>query len=92
MSWLHLGQDTLVPEEEIVGIFDLDNVSYSHVSRRFLRQAEEAGRVVDVSGELPKSFVLLAAPGGRDSRVYLSQLMSATLLKRSESPPWSEEG
>ncbi len=85
MIYLHLGQDTVVPEEEIVGIFDMDNASASHVTRKFLRRMEEEGNVVDVSGELPKSFVLLSSPGGKDSRLYLSQLMSATLLKRAEA-------
>jgi hypothetical protein len=81
--YLHLGQNTIVPDGEIVGLFDLDNSSYSHLTRKFLEQAQREGRVVNVSDELPKSFVLCETPEG--PKVYISQLSTATLLRRSES-------
>ena len=95
LTYLHLGGDTVVPEDDIIGIFDTDNTTQSRVTRNFLRRCEQLGGIVDVSGELPKSFVLCAAKGrGRTVpaedpseglTVYLSQLASATLQKRSES-------
>ncbi len=91
MKYLHLGQSTVVPDTEILGIFDTDNATSSHVTRKFLRLAEQQGQVVDVSGELPKSFVLAAPKTGGEPTVYLSQLMSATLLRRSESPGFRED-
>lgn len=81
--YLHLGQSTIVPLREVLGIFDLDNSSYSQHTRRFLQQADKEGRVVDVSGDLPKSFTLCQPKEGK-ALVYLSQLSSATLLKRVE--------
>ena len=81
--YLHLGGDTVVPEDDIIGIFDTDNTTQSHVTRNFLRRCEERGEVVDISGELPKSFVLCGE--SRGVTVYLSQLASSTLQKRSES-------
>ena len=39
--YLHLGYSTVVDHRDIVGIFDLDNVSQSHRTRGFLRRAEE---------------------------------------------------
>lgn len=84
MMYLHLGQDTVVPEESIIGIFDTDNSTQSRVTREYLRRAEKAGRVVDISGQLPKSFVVCRNPDGGVT-VYLCQLGSQTLLKRSES-------
>ncbi len=82
--YLHLGQSVVVPYREVVGLFDLDNTSASHLTRAFLERAEREGRVVNVSDDLPKSFVLCR---GRDggSTVYLSQLSTATLLKRAEN-------
>ena len=81
--YLHLGNDVLVRKDEVLGIFDLDNSSQSLRTREFLTRAQRAGEVVNASGaELPKSFVVCEA-GGRQ-RVYLSQLNSSTLLKRSE--------
>ena len=47
--------------------------------------------MVNVSDELPKSFVLCARPRRRrDQTVYLSQLSSQTLLRRSEAGFQSE--
>ena len=39
MNYLHLGKGTVVPTAGIVGIFDLDVTSQSHLTRRFLREA-----------------------------------------------------
>ena len=79
--YLHLGQDVTVQKKSIIGIFDMDNASYSHITRNFLSHAEKAGQIVDISGELPRSFVLCDE---KTPNVYLSQLSSQTLLKRSE--------
>ena len=38
--YLHLGQSVVVPQREIIGIFDLDNASYSHRTRKFLERAQ----------------------------------------------------
>lgn len=82
--YLHLGQSIIIPTRDILGIFDLDNASYSHLTRAFLRNAEERGQVFTVSEELPKSFVLCRDEKGT-SLVYISQLSSATLLRRAET-------
>ena len=81
--YLHLGQNVIVPEADVVGIFDLDNTTGSHITRRFLNEAEKSGRVKTVSEDLPKSFIICGK--NREFVVYLSQLSSQTLLKRSES-------
>ena len=81
--YLHIGADTVVPREEILGIFDLDNVSWSHITRAALRRAEQEGRLVNIAEDLPKSLVLCDRDG--QERLILSQLNSATLLKRAES-------
>lgn len=82
--YLHLGQSVVVPFQDVIGIFDLDNTTSSHISRKFLERAEKAGQVVNVSDDLPKSFVLCRAGDGPPA-VYLSQLAPATLLKRVEN-------
>ena len=81
--YLHLGQSVVVPEADVIGIFDLDNTTGSHITRNFLGDAEKAGRVVNVSDELPRSFIV----SGKDKEltVYLSQLSPQTLLKRTET-------
>ena len=82
--YLHLGKDEIVPEHSVIGIFDLDQVSYGKRGREYLSRAEEEGVVLDVSGEIPKSFVVCDHPYHRQI-VYLSQLNSTTLQKRAES-------
>ncbi len=81
--YLHLGNDVVVRKSDIVAVFDLDNTSQSIQTRTYLSRCEKGGRVVNASGdELPKSFVVCNEADGQ--RVYLSQLNSSTLLRRSE--------
>lgn len=81
--YLHLGQDTVVLHSDIIGIFDLDTTTVSKVTRDYLAKAQKDGKVVNVSLELPKSFVLCKEKDGTQ-KVYISQLSSATLLKRAD--------
>lgn len=81
--YLHLGKGTVVSTASIVGIFDLDITSQSHLTRNFLSMAEKAGQVINAAEDLPKSFVVCR--DGESRRVYLSQMAAATLLKRAES-------
>ena len=82
--YLHLGQNEIVPHRRVIGIFDLDKCSEGKRTREYLAAAEEEGVVLDVSGELPKSFVVCDHPYHRQI-VYLSQLTPSTLQKRAES-------
>ncbi len=84
--YLHLGQDALVRACDIVGIFDMDNTTVAKGTRRLLNRAEREGRVVSVTGDLPKSFVV-CGQSSRDCKIYLSQISPATLKKRSYSGP-----
>ncbi len=82
--YLHLGQDTVVRTRDIIGIFDLDTSSVSKQTREYLAAIEKRGEVVNVSMELPKSFVVCRPKGKAEKcRVYITQISSATLLKRS---------
>ena len=78
--YLHLGQSIVVPHKNILGIFDLDNSSWAYKTREFLERAEQEGRVVNVSAELPKSFIVTVR---QPPTVYISQISAATLKKRS---------
>ena len=81
--YLHLGKGKIVSTEDIVGIFDLDITSQSHLTRKYLTMAEKAGEVVNASEDIPKSFDVCRS--GNKKILYLSQMASATLLKRAES-------
>ena len=39
--YLHLGQNEIVPDHRIIGIFDLDKCSYEKRTREYLTRAEK---------------------------------------------------
>jgi hypothetical protein len=80
--YLHLGQDTVVKVEEIVGIFDIETSTISKTTRKYLADAQKSGIVVNVSMEMPKSFVLCCNKNKKVT-VYISQISTTTLLKRT---------
>lgn len=82
--YLHLGQNEIIPERRIIGIFDLDKASYGRRTREYLAAAEQDGVVIDISGDIPKSFIVCDHPYHKQI-VYLAQLNSVTLQKRAES-------
>ena len=83
MIYLHLGKGWVVNTEEIMGIFDLDICSQSHLTRKYLSMAEKAGQVVNASEDIPKSFVVCW--DGKKRTLYLCQMAAATLLRRTET-------
>ena len=43
--YLHVGASVVIPEGDVLGIFDLDNTTSSRATRDFLARAEKAGQV-----------------------------------------------
>jgi len=80
MKYLYLGGEAAVEDTEIVGIFDLDNASWSILTRNTLSAAEKNGKVENAAEDIPRSFVICA-----DDTVILAQPNTATLVKRLES-------
>lgn len=76
--FLHLGQSTVVLKKSVIGIFDIDTTTISATTRDFLAKAQREGRIINVSEELPRSFVVT-----EDRTVYISQLSPAVLEKRA---------
>ncbi len=79
---IHLGSTTVVFHRDIVGIFDLDYCSTGKRTREYLAKAQRSGQIVNVSEELPKSFIV-CNEGGK-TVVYISPISTATLRKRAE--------
>lgn len=80
--YLHLGMDKVITFDEIIGIFDLDTTTVSKSTRNFLAKAEKSGIVENICYDLPKSFIVCRTKDGKD-KVYISQISSQTLLKRT---------
>lgn len=81
--YLHIGQDFIVREQEIIGIFDIDTTSTGKRTREFLERAENEGAVVSMSNDIPKSFIVTDFPY---ETVYLSPISSAALAGRAKKP------
>ena len=82
--YLHLGQDFIVNTRDVIGVFDLDTATdagqKAKITDEFLRHAQQEGAVVDVSGSMPKSFVLTDFP---DDTVYITQISTAAIRNRA---------
>ncbi len=89
--FLHLGQDTIITTDEIIGIFDLDTSTVMKSTRDFLTTMSKEKRVVNVGYELPKSFVLTYNEKTKEKTMYISPISSMTLLKRIENVNYIKE-
>lgn len=79
--FLHLGNDVIVNENDIIGVFDIENTSISKHTRQFLIDFHKNGNTINVSYEMPKSFILCQKKD--EVLIYISQISPATLRKRN---------
>lgn len=79
--YIHLGNEISVKKKNVVGIFDIENTTTGKNTGHLLEKATKEGRVVNVSYEMPKSFIVCIENG--QEIVYISQISVATLRKRS---------
>ncbi|MCC8016175.1 MAG: DUF370 domain-containing protein [Clostridiales bacterium] len=75
--YLHIGEDVVINSKKIIGIFDMDTSTVNKATRNFLAKAEKENKIIYVSYDLPKSFVV------SEDKIYVSPLNTATLLKRT---------
>ncbi|MDY4813416.1 MAG: DUF370 domain-containing protein [Ruminococcus sp.] len=81
--YLHLGENTVVRTDDIIGIFDMDTSTISKWTKNYLSNATKSKRVINVSMELPKSYVVCNEDN--EIKVYVSQISSQTLMKRKSN-------
>lgn len=79
--FLHLGENVVIPQKEVIAILDIESVN-SIDSDRFMRISDEEGFVKRINKEKPKSIVLTERE--EKSIIYLSPISSVTLVKRSD--------
>ena len=83
--------DTIILTKDILGIFDLETTTVSKATRDYLSTMEKGKRVVNVSYELPKSFIITRNIKTKEKTMYISQISTNTLLKRIESINYIKE-
>jgi hypothetical protein len=82
--YIHIGQDTVIVDEEIIGIFDMENTTVMKSTVDYLNTAEKNGMVNNVAPfELPKSFIVTKTKKGK--KIHISPVSVGTILKRTES-------
>ena len=81
--FLHLGNDYIVFNKDIIAVLDFETTTVSKITREFLKVSEEEGFIINVSDDVPKSFIITETEG--KSRIFISNIASSTLLKRLES-------
>ncbi len=83
--FLHLGENTVISTENLVGIFDMDNTTVSKITRDYLTKMQKENKIVNVSYELPKSFILCRDKKTKEEVLYISPISTQTLLKRIQN-------
>lgn len=86
--FLHLGNDAVVSEDDIVAVFDMDNTTISRQSRDFLAYAQRLDMIVDICDDLPKSYIITNSGG--ITKVYISSVSSKTIAKRARSEKFAD--
>ena len=83
--FLHIGEDIVVREKDIIGIFDFETSTLSKHTQKYLQNKEKDQKVVAISNQLPKAFVVIDNKEKPYSKVYFTLVSSFTLKKRAEN-------
>lgn len=75
--YLYLGSDVIIPKSEVIGIFDIENITVDRYMKDYLTFWQKKGKIYYVSLDMPKSVILA------NDTVYISNVSSDTLKKRS---------
>ena len=76
--FLFLGGDHTVKYSDVIGIFDIEECSVSRTTADFLNACQKKKKVVYVSQDMPKSFVVCS------DNTYVTNVASSTINKRGK--------
>lgn len=74
--YLFVGGNSTVKKNDVIGIFDIEECSVSRITADFLNSEQKQGRVVSVSDDMPKAFVVCS------DNTYITNVSNGTLNKR----------
>ncbi len=81
-TFLHAGHGKSIRSRDIVGIFDMDYTTVSGVTRNFLAREQKKNKVINITQDIPKSFIIYGKKNEREPVVIISQLAHTTLHDR----------
>lgn len=76
-----------VVEEDVIGVFDMDEATTGEGTRIFLREAQKQLQVVSLASDLPRSMVVVREEYG--NRVYISGLSAQSIVKHRMRTEWN---
>ncbi len=74
--FLFLGGNVTVNKSDVIGIFDIEKCSVSRITADFLNSDQKQGRIVSVSEDMPKAFVVCS------DNTYITNVSNNILNKR----------
>ena len=80
IMYLYLGSDVVVPENEVMGIFDVEKVTVDRYMKDYLSYCQKNGKIYYVSLDMPKSIIVC------EDTVYIRNVICDTLKKRTQKP------
>ena len=80
--FLHAGNGRNIRQKDIIGIFDMDNATVSHVTRKYLSAEQKKKSVEAVADEIPKSFILYKSEENSEIKICFSPLSTSALIGR----------
>ena len=89
--YLEIGNDLLIESRAVLGVFDLDNTSWSKRTRAFLEAAQENGELIDAAEEELKRTGITIREGSADDAFLLTNLAVWRYQNRDSAgamPPW----
>ena len=81
--YVNIGGGFALRRADIVAVFDMDNATWSRITRGALALAEKSGEVINAAEDIPRSFIICEENGVR--KIYLSQLSSAAVARRGSA-------
>lgn len=76
--YLFLGGDVTVKKDDVIGIFDIEECSVSRITADFLNASQKQGRVVSVSDDMPKAFIVCS------EKTYITNVSNTTINRRCD--------
>lgn len=81
---VHIGNEISIKSSDVVAIFDIENTSTGSITREFLNHASDTCKIVNVSYNMPKSFII--CQNSKGSRIlYITNVSVNTLKNRFNS-------
>ena len=78
--YINIGGTSVIPKEDVLGVFDLDTASTKTDTKRYLASMEQIKRLELVGNDIPKAFVVTS--NGRKSKVFMTTLSASSLYGR----------